>query len=163
MRSARCSLGAVRTPGLTPSTGWRRSAQSPTRFIDVIDEDDGHSWTLSYADTSTGRIEYENPFRTHEFANLRKDYGASAMSHIADFALAVRGVQQSEFDEEDALMSLVMNVACELSAQNAGQRVDLPLADEAAADAPLRQSLTKQYGIDPMDVEGMMSVNYVQP
>ena len=110
-----------------------------------------------------GRIEYENPFRTNEFSNLRKDYGASAMSHIADFALAVRGVQQSEFDDEDALMSLVMNAACDLSAQNEGQRVALPLADEAAADAPMHQSLTKQYGIDPMDVEGMMSVDYARP
>ena len=116
-----------------------------------------------YADTSLGRIEYENPFRTNEYSNLRKDYGASAMSHIADFALAVRGVQQSEFDEEDALMSLMMNMACDLSAQNEGQRIALPLADEATADAPQHQSLTKQYGIDPMDVEGMMSVNYAQP
>ena len=132
-------------------------------IVDVIDEDDGYSWTRSYADTSTGRIEYENPFRTREFANLRKDYGASAMSHIVDFALAVRGVQPSEFDDEDALMSLVMNVACDLSAGNQGQRVALPLADEAAADAPMHQHLTKQYGIDPMDVEGMMSVNYAQP
>ena len=132
-------------------------------IVDVIDEDDGYSWTRSYADTSTGRIEYENPLRTREFANLRKDYGASAMSHIADFALAVRGVQPSEFDDEDALMSLVMDVACNLSAGNQGQRVALPLADEAAADAPLSQHLTKQYGIDPMDVEGMMSVNYAQP
>ena len=158
MQLRRCS-----DAGADPEHGVETIRSIADEIIDVIDEDDGHSWTRSYADTSTGRIEYENPFRTHEFANLRKDYGASAMSHIADFALAVRGVQQSEFDEEDALMSLVMNVACELSARNAGQRVDLPLADEAAADAPLRQSLTKQYGIDPMDVEGMMSVNYVQP
>jgi predicted dehydrogenase len=132
-------------------------------IVDVIDEDDGYSWTRSYADTSTGRIEYENPFRIREFTNMRKDYGASAMSHIVDFALAVRGAQPSEFDDEDALMSLVMDVACNLSAGNEGQRVALPLADEAAADAPLRQHLTKQYGIDPMDVEGMMSVNYAQP
>ena len=85
------------------------------------------------------------------------------MSHIADLALAVRGVQQSEFDDEDALMSLMMNMACDLSAQNEGQRIALPLSDEAAADAPEHQSLAKQYGIDPMDVEGMMSVNYAQP
>ena len=56
-----------------------------------------------------------------------------------------------------------MNMACDLSAQNEGQRIALPLGDEAAADAPQHQSLTKQYGIDPMDVEGMMSVNYAQP
>ena len=81
------------------------------------------------------------------------------MSHIADFALDVRGVQKGEFDEEDALMSL----ACTLSESEEGRRIALPLADEDAADAPARQSLQTEYGIDPMDVEGMMSVNYARP
>jgi len=132
-------------------------------IVDVIDEDDGNSWTRSYADTSLGRIEYENPLRSPGYTQRRKDYGSSLMSHIVDFALAVRGVQPSEFDEEDALMSLAMDVACNQSARHEGQRVVLPLADEAAADAPARQSLTTLYGVDPMDVEGMMSVNYAQP
>ena len=132
-------------------------------IVDVIDEDDGPNWTRTYADTSQGRIEYVNPFRSGANTNTRKDYDASLMSHIADFALAVRGVKQSEFDEEDALMSLVMEHACDLSASEEGRRIKLPLADEDAADAPTKQNLTKQYGIDPMDVEGMLSVNYAQP
>ena len=161
--TAKMQLRRCSDAGIDPEHGVETIRSIADEIVDVIDEDDGCSWTRSYADTSLGRIEYENPFRTNEYSNLRKDYGASAMSHIADFALAVRGVQQSEFDDEDALMSLVMNMACDLSAQNEGQRIALPLSDEAAADAPQRQSLTKQYGIDPMDVEGMMSVNYAQP
>ena len=132
-------------------------------IIDVVDEDDGHSWTRSYADTSVGRIEYVNPFRSDPYSNRRKDYGSSLMSHITDFALAVRGLQDSEFDDEDALISLAMDMASELSVGQDSRRVTLPLADEEEADAGRKQSLTDQYGIDPMDVEGMMSVNYAQP
>lgn len=132
-------------------------------IVDIIDEDDGNSWTRSYADTSAGRIEYVNPFRCDSYANARKDYGPSAMSHIVDFALAIRGLKQSEFTAEDALMSLIMDVACRQSAANEGQRVSLPLVDETAADAAMRQSQTDLYGVDPMDVEAMMAVNYAQP
>ena len=131
--------------------------------VDVVSEDDGHSWTRSYANTSAGRVEYVNPFRSDAYVQARKDYGASLMSHIADFALDVRGVQKGEFDEEDALMSLAMSLACTLSESEEGRRIALPLVDEDAADAPARQSLQSEYGIDPMDVEGMMSVNYARP
>ena len=131
--------------------------------VDVVNEDDGNSWTRSYVDTSAGRVEYVNPFRSDAYVQARKDYGASLMSHIADFALDVRGVQKGEFDEEDALMSLAMSLACTLSESEEGRRIALPLADEDAADAPARQSLQTEYGIDPMDVEGMMSVNYARP
>ncbi|MEE3258212.1 MAG: Gfo/Idh/MocA family oxidoreductase [Candidatus Latescibacterota bacterium] len=158
MQLRRCS-----DAGIDAEHGVETIQSVADEIVDVIDEDDGTSWTRSYADTSVGRIEYANPFRADDYTNMRKDYGTSAMSHIVDFALAVRGLKKSEFDDEDALVSLAMQLACDLSAENEGQRVVLPLADEAAADAPLRQSLTAQYGIDPLDVEGMMAVNYAQP
>jgi len=132
-------------------------------LVEVVCEDDGNSWTRTYADTSAGCLEYVNPLRCRDFSNPRRDYGPSAMAHLVDFALAVRGLRQSEFDAEDALMSLMMDVACRESAQNEGRRVALPLTGELEADAQMRRSLAELYGVDPMDVVGMMSVNYARP
>ena len=158
MQLRRCS-----DAGMDPEYGVETIQSIADEIVDVVDEDDGRNWTRSYADTSAGRIEYENPFRFGGYQNMRKDYGASAMSHIVDFALAVRGIRESEFDEDDALTSLMMDVACRESERNEGQRVGLPLTDELEADIQMRNSLTERYGVDPMDIEGMIAVNYAQP
>ena len=131
--------------------------------IKVVDQNDGQNWLRSYADTSAGRIEYINPFRSDRFDNQRYDYGASAMDHIVDFSLAVRGLRKSEFSETDALTSLMMDIACRESVQGEGRRVTLPVDGELASEAALRKKLLQLHGIDPMDVEGMIDFNYAQP
>ena len=57
----------------------------------------------------------------------------------------------------------MMDVACRESERNEGQRVGLPLTDELEADIQMRNSLIEKYGVDPMDIEGMIAVNYAQP
>jgi predicted dehydrogenase len=158
MQLRRCS-----DAGVDAERGVETIHSIADEIVDVVDEDDGVSWTRSYAETSEGRIEYSNPFHCKDYHNIRRDYGPSAMSHIVDFALAVRGLRPSEFDAEDALMSLMMDVACRESAQNEGRRVALPLVGELEGDAQMRRSLSEQHGVDPMEVEGMIAVNYAQP
>ena len=50
-------------------------------------------------------------------------YNCAIADHISDFSLAVRGLRASEFDEQDALMSLMMDVGAQESALNQGQRI----------------------------------------
>jgi hypothetical protein len=87
------------------------------------------------------------------------------MDHILDFAAAVRGIAESEFDEEDALMSLVMELATGHSARHEGCRVKIPLdpAIEAECDAPARAAQTSRWGVDPLDVDGMLAISYPKP
>ena len=85
------------------------------------------------------------------------------MGHIVDFALTVRGLRDSEFNEQDALMSLMMEVGAKESALNEGKRIHLPLKGESKAGAMTREALTKQFNVDPFDVEGMLAISYPKP
>jgi predicted dehydrogenase len=123
-------------------------------------------WSGTHADTPAGRIAYENPL--HPFAkigkvNERNWYGVAVMDHVVDFALAVRGLRASEFTDEDALMSEMMEIGARESALNQGKRVPLPLEGDLEADAVTRDVLKKKYGVDPMDVEAMLSISYPRP
>ena len=85
------------------------------------------------------------------------------MDHLVDFALAVRGMRKSEFDDHDALMSLMVELASRQSASEGGRRVALPLEGDIEADAIERQRQKELYGVDPMDVEAMLSVRFPPP
>ena len=111
-----------------------------------------------------GTIECVNPFhlQTQNDKN-HPDYGVAVVDHIVDFALAVRGLRASEFDEEDALMSLMMEAGARQSAQNQGRRVELPLEGEVEYDNVERRRQQEEYGIDPLDVEAMLANSYPRP
>ena len=66
------------------------------------------------------------------------------MSHIIDFALAVRGLRKSEFDEADAMMSLMMELGAGESALNEGRRIKLPLEAELEVERQIREAQKKQ-------------------
>ena len=71
----------------------------------VIHDSTGDVWTGMHADTPTGRIEYVSPLMTHVKCgkvNSRDWYGVAVMEHIVDFALAVKGLRDSEFRAEPA-------------------------------------------------------------
>jgi hypothetical protein len=85
------------------------------------------------------------------------------MGHIVDFALAVRGLSPSEFDEEDALMSMMMSVGAKESALRDGQKLALPLTEDLQVEEQTRQSIRDKYGVDPFDVEGMLRISYPKP
>ena len=125
---------------------------------------DGDDWLSSHVDLPTGRVEYINDHRPGRTAyNSREYYGAAVMGHLVDFAETVRGVRTSEYTDEDALMAMMMEVATRESAMNGGLRLDLPLEGDLESEALLRAEQRREYGVDPLDIEGMMSIKYPQP
>ena len=85
------------------------------------------------------------------------------MNHVINFALAMRGLRESEFDKEDAMMSLMMEMGAKESALNEGKRIRLPIEGELEAEALVRQAQQKQFGVDPMDVTGMLTISHSKP
>lgn len=130
----------------------------------VVVETEKGIWRRSFAATEAGTIECVNPFhlQTQNDKN-HPDYGVAVVDHIVDFALAVRGLRTSEFDDEDALMSLMMEAGAWQSAQHQGQRIELPLAGEVEYDDVERRRQQEEYGIDPLDVEAMLAHSYPRP
>ena len=129
----------------------------------VTHEFDDQAWLRSFAWTSAGLLEHVNPHRPADTAGSRLDYLTPLMGHLSEFALNVRGLGQTEFNQEDAHASLMMDVACKESALNCGQRLELPLHAEAESEVQVRQQHREQFGVDPMDVEGMLDVSHPRP
>ena len=65
-------------------------------------------------------------------------------------------MRRSEFDETEALMSLMMEVAARESALQQGQRIALPLSGDTEADDRRRRYIKDKLGTDPLDVEAML-------
>ncbi len=132
----------------------------------VVHDSTGDVWTGLHADTPSGRIEYLSPLRA--FAkmgkvNNRDWYGVAVMDHVVDFALAVRGLRCSEFTDEDALMSDMMEIGAHESNLQEGRRIRLPVEGDLESDALELQRQRKQFGVDPLDVEAMLSVSFPRP
>jgi predicted dehydrogenase len=119
-------------------------------------------WAAERVELPIGRVEYVNPYRS-EAIHRRDYYHAAVMSHIVDFALAVRGEAESEYSDEDAMMAMMMEAGSRESALRNGQRLDLPLGEDLEAEAQLRQALKEKHGVDPLDVEGMLAVSVPRP
>jgi len=133
----------------------------------VIYDANDQVWTGMHADTPTGRIEYGNPFapcmtgtKGNPWPNW---YIVAVMDHLVDFALAVKGLRDSEFTAEDALMSEMMEVGARESNLQEGRRIRLPIEGDLESDAIEREKQRKQFGCDPLDVEAMLSVSFPQP
>ncbi len=123
-------------------------------------------WASTRVDLPIGRVEYVNPFRLPSEANThstRDYYAAAVMGHVADFAEAVRGVAVSEYNAEDAVMAMMMEVATRESALRNGERLSLPLSGELESEEKTRHNLKNKHGVDPMDVEGMLAVSVPRP
>jgi len=133
----------------------------------VIHDSAGDVWTGVHADTPTGRIEYLSPLRTHakpaRIPYGGDAYGTAIMGHTIDFVLAVRGLRDSEFTDEDALMSEMMEVGAHESHLQEGRRIRLPIEGDLESDALTREAQRKQFGVDPLDVEAMLSVSFPRP
>jgi predicted dehydrogenase len=126
----------------------------------------GEVWTGLHADTPAGRIAYQCPVSTHAKmgkVNQRDWYGVAVMDHVIDFTLAVRGLRASEFTDEDALMSDMMELGARESVLQDGRRITLPLAGDLEADAVERERQRRLFGVDPLDVEAMLAVSFPRP
>ena len=129
---------------------------------------DSDCWTGAYADTPCGRITYQSPLRGFVLPqvgklSMRNWYGIAIMYHIVDFVLAVRGLRVSEFTDEDALMADMMEIGARESALQEGRRIKLPIEGDVEADALERERQQQQFGVDPLDVEAMLSVSFPRP
>ena len=130
----------------------------------IVHLGDGYDWLSSHVDLPTGRIEFVNPHRLGASAYHRRNYySAAVISHIVDFAETARGLRESEYSAEDALMAMMMDVATRESALQEGKRLSLPLADDLESEAALRAEETRRYGVDPLDIEGMLAISYPRP
>ena len=74
-----------------------------------------------------------------------------------------RGLRDSEFTAEDALMSEMMEIGAHESNLQEGRRIRLPLEGDLESDARTREAQRKQFGCDPLDVEAMLSVSFPRP
>jgi predicted dehydrogenase len=136
----------------------------PDHISRVVNEVRDGKWIRTYAETPLGTIEHINELHPNGLLNHHNiAYGTAVMGHIVDFALSVRGLAPSEFDESDGLMSLMMEIGAEESALQGGRQVALPLEGEPEADRNTRQRLHSRLGVDPMDVEAMLSIVYPKP
>jgi len=75
----------------------------------------------------------------------------------------VRGIRVSEFSDEAAVMSMMMEVAVRESILRNSERVALPLEEDLEAEEQAAQALMEKNGVDPMDVEGMLNVEVSRP
>lgn len=60
-------------------------------------------------------------------------------------------------------MSEMMAVGARESALQEGRRVHLPLEGDLEADKLELARLKEKYGVDPLDIEAMMSISYTKP
>jgi len=129
----------------------------------TVEIDEEGQWVRTYCETTSDVIQYVNPHHLEGLQSKSPAYSCAIVDHITDFVLAVRGLRESEFDEEDAMMSLMMEFGAKESALNEGKRIKLPLEGETETDMQMRKSLKEQFGVDPMDVEAMLKISYPKP
>ncbi|MCY3575157.1 MAG: Gfo/Idh/MocA family oxidoreductase [Chloroflexi bacterium] len=130
----------------------------------IVHVGDGRDWLSSHVDLPDRRIEVVNPYRLGASAYHRRNYySAAVIGHIVDFAEAVRGIRESEYTDEDALMAMMMEVATRESTLQNGKRLQLPLTGELESEVALRASLREEYGVDPLDIEAMLAISYPRP
>ncbi|MBQ8653805.1 MAG: Gfo/Idh/MocA family oxidoreductase [Clostridia bacterium] len=111
-----------------------------------------------------GTIDYANPIvMKNSGSHYFKEYGVCVAGHLVDFALRIRGLKDSEFDEKKALMSMMMEVAARESVLQKGAQIALPLEGEQESDELTLKRLRSLYGVDPMDVEAVMALKLGKP
>ena len=130
-----------------------------------------YRWFRSYVDVGPEHVEYSNPFRPlvklrcytdgEDFQN--EFYAGAMMDLLVDFALAVRGMRESEYLPEHALWAMMMSSGANESARRDGARIPLPIEDELASDVEAEKRVGERLGVDPNDIEAMLAVHYPKP
>lgn len=126
--------------------------------------DENGNWMGVRAVTPEGLIEYENPIRIGvRSEHYYPEYGIAVAGHMIDFVLQIRGLQDSEFNEQDAYMSMMMEMCARESALKGGERISLPYEGELEADRLTLEKMKEEYGVDPLDTEAMMAYIHQKP
>jgi hypothetical protein len=128
------------------------------------DYDEHGTWVRMSCETSSGLLAHTNPYRLDRIINAEKPgYYSPLLDHLVDFVLAVRGMRQSEFTDEDALMSQMMEVAAGESVRQDGKKIRLPIEGDTETDDAIRRRIKQKLGVDPLDVEAMLALSYPKP
>jgi len=128
---------------------------------EVIHEMDGCDWLRSHAHTSQGLLEYVNPLRVvQQIDNPLPEYAVSIVGELVDFALAVRGLATSEFDDQAACDTVMIEAAARESLNRRGARVALPLEANVPTDSTVDAQLRGLLGTDPHDVEAVVASSF---
>lgn len=130
---------------------------------EIVDND----WIETSVNLPSGRLAYENPLRlsklcetTEQKDEIRVTYGIEIMGHLVDFALAVRGIREGEYTDEDALAAMMMEMGARESSLQEGRRIHLPIEDDLEADKKVHDNLESEYGVDPLDADEMLGIAY---
>ncbi|MFB6138351.1 MAG: Gfo/Idh/MocA family protein [Halobacteriaceae archaeon] len=147
------------------------NAGRPDVYTDIENEFTEDDWVRTTAELPDGStLSYENPLRLSELCadqahrdELEVPYDIEIMGHLVDFALAVRGIREGEFTDEDALSAMEMEVGAKESARRDGERVDLPVEGDLPVDEDIHAAQREKHGVDPLDVDEMLALTYPKP
>ena len=111
-----------------------------------------------------GEINYHNPLiMKNSGVHYFKEYGVCVAAHLLDFALKIRGLKEQEFNEDMALMSMMIEVGARESLLHGGAWTDLPLKETVETDTEILEKLKQTLGIDPMDIEAALAFKHDKP
>ena len=140
----------------------------------IVEEVVDDVWIRSYVDIAGHHLEHVNQYRVPA-ANQRAFYGPAVAGHIADLARAVwraRGSRQAaaeleaagfEYTDQEALAAMQMDVGCRESLRRGGVDVSLPLSGDLESERESEAQFRATFGIDPMDVDGMLAFKHPRP
>lgn len=170
LTSVRPEFEAVGEVRICTDEGLGRWNGQADLVVPIEHEYGEHEWLRSYVDLPGGRLAHENPIRLAELlpdpvqrSEIMVPYHIAMMGHLIDFALAVRGDDPGEYTGEDALAAMMMEAGARESASLGGQRIELPIEFELESDERTLERERAQFGVDPLDVEAMLSVAFPKP
>lgn len=170
LTSLRPEFEAVGEVRLCTDEGLERWNGQADLILPIVHEYGESDWIRSYVDLPQGRLEYENPIRLEELVSdpsarneIMVPYHTALMGHLIDFALAVRGLGEGEYTADDALMAMMMEAGARESALAGGKRIELPIATELESDRLTLEREREQFGVDPLDIEAMISFAFPKP
>jgi hypothetical protein len=135
-----------------------------TEYVPVECEQNGPAWSFVRARGKSFTVEFENSlaWRTRHLSDGPWDI-ASVIETLVDFVLAVRKVRPCEVSAKDAGMCVEMEMGARESMLRGGMRIKLPIDDDLEAESIERERLRGLYGVDPLDVEGVVDVIVPRP
>ena len=68
-----------------------------------------------------------------------------------------------EYTEREALAAMHMDVGCHESLRRGGVEVELPLGGDLESEQENEARFRATYGVDPLDVEGMLAYKHPRP
>lgn len=162
VRSAGADLGGMAELRIASDVALAANGKTDhvAPFRDYIED---QTWVRSDVAIPGGKLDVTQSYRPGPVtgSKLREWDAVVVMDILVQFAEQIAGVRKADFSAEDAVMTMATEMACRESAARGGKRIavtgdPVPLRIEASTAGKLRN----RFGIDPLDVEGMISVHF---